>query len=183
VSRQKQLVQESSQSQSSSTRPRVSTHQSIRERCRNVVADTYLIAKTNWLFAPFLVLGWLLLPIQLVACLILRALRIRILTNQRWPQSYHHVGHLAIEFDGFFKDRGAGATQRVSPNCGLSARCFSEPNASSTSVLKVLYNFEPHDGAFVTSTRPSSSLHVFDTCLCCHRTMGDGTSGHFLPLR
>jgi putative glycosyltransferase (TIGR04372 family) len=94
--------------QSSNARTDILTRFSIRERWRNFVGDTYLIAKTNWLLAPFLVLGWSLLPIHLVACVILRALGIRILTNQRWPQSFHHVGHLAIEFDGFFKDRMLG---------------------------------------------------------------------------
>jgi putative glycosyltransferase (TIGR04372 family) len=88
---------------------------SFRYRCRVFAYDAYLICKTNWALAPFLIAGWMLLPLQLVAALLLRLLRIRVLTNRRWPSSFHYVGHLAIELDGFFKDRVLGRNLEFRP--------------------------------------------------------------------
>jgi putative glycosyltransferase (TIGR04372 family) len=64
--------------------------------------ETIFFLRANPLLFVFSIAGWLLLP------LVMYLMRIRVLTSHVGVPSFRFIGHLALEMDGFFKDRELG---------------------------------------------------------------------------
>jgi putative glycosyltransferase (TIGR04372 family) len=70
--------------------------------------ETIFFLRSNPLLFVFSVAGWLLFPLHLAVSLGMYLLRVRVLTSHVGVPSFRFIGHLALEMDGFFKDRALG---------------------------------------------------------------------------